>query len=218
MALRLQSDPRIHCALVRTSIDVAHEDLVILLVDDDVQRSDAVVSSLHSHGYQCVHQIQTSQDLLTCVRQVQPDVILMDIDAPNRDTLEQIARVSRDAPRPVVMFTLKDDRETVEAAIHAGVSAYLVNELVHARVRPIIEVAIARFRDFQNVSDELARTRTTLEERKAIDRAKGIIMQERGMPEPQAYALLRKLAMDQKKKLADVARELLQFHSLMKRP
>ncbi len=197
---------------------MAHEDLVILLVDEDVQRSDAVVASLRSHGYQRIIQAGASQDLLNCVREVQPDVILMDIDAPDRDMLEQIARVNREVPRPVVMFTLKDDRETVEAAIRAGVSAYLVNELVRAHVRPIIEVAIARFREFQSVREELSRTRTTLEERKLIDRAKGILMRERGCPEPDAYAMLRKLAMDQKKKLAEVARELIHYHDLMKRP
>lgn len=191
--------------------------LTILLVDENVHRSDAVATSLRAHGYPQIIQIAADDDLLLHVREVEPDVVLMDIDAPSRDTLEQVARVNREMPKPVVMFTLKDDRDTVEAAIRAGVSAYIVNDLGHAKVRPIIDVAIARFRDFQAVRDELTKTRTTLEERKLIDRAKGIIMRERGCPEPDAYRKMQKLAMDQKKKLADVARELISYHDMMKK-
>ena len=193
------------------------ESLTILLVDENIQRSDAVADSLRAHGYPQIIQIAADDDLLLHVREVEPDVILMDIDAPSRDTLEQIARLNRETPKPVVMFTLNDDRETVEAAIRAGVSAYIVNDLGHAKVRPIIEVAIARFREFHAVREELTRTRTSLEERKLIDRAKGILMRERGCTEPEAYRRMQKLAMDQKKKLADVARELISYHDMMKK-
>ena len=198
-------------------IVVSMERLIILLVDENQQRSDAVAASLRDHGYQHIVQIAVDDDLLVHVQREQPDVVLMDIDSPGRDTLEQVARVNREQPRPVVMFTLKEDRETVEAAIRAGVSAYIVNDLAGAKVRPIIDVAIARFRDYQGVRDELQKTRTTLEDRKLIERAKGIIMHEKQCPEPEAYRLLQKQAMDQKRRLADVARELIHYHEMMKR-
>jgi response regulator NasT len=179
--------------------------LRVMLVDDDRGRAALLTQALVDAGYEVVARAGKNEEILARVKQVDPDVILIDMELPDRDTLEHMRSINRDRPRPVVMFAEKSDRATAEAAIKAGVSAYVVDGLSPARIRPILEVAIARFRECEAMRAELEQTRSQLAERKVIERAKGILMEKRGIPEREAYQALRKLAMDRNKRLIDVA-------------
>jgi response regulator NasT len=141
--------------------------------------------------------------------------VIVDMQSPDRDVLEDMQRLNRDQPRPIVMFVDESDNESIHAAVEAGVSAYVVNGLQAGRVRPIIEVAIARFQAFQALRGELEAARTSLAERKLIERAKGILMSRRNVDEEQAYRLLRKTAMDRKTKLVEVARQVIEMAELL---
>lgn len=180
----------------------------VMVVDEDEQRGHMLVATLVASDYEVVGNVAADDYLPAKVKDLRPDVVLVDIDAPSRDTLERISAVHRSAPRPVVMLTQDEDMEMIGAAIRAGVSAYVVDGLSRSKVEPIINVAIAQYKEFQGLREELEKTKTTLADRKDIDRAKGILMQKKSISEPEAYRLLQKIAMDQKKKLADVAREV----------
>jgi response regulator NasT len=137
------------------------------------------------------------------------------MDSPSRDTLEQMRCIHRDQPKPIVMFSESEDRQLIQDAVQAGVSAYIVDGLGHKRVIPILEVAIARFNEFQNLRHELEETRVSLAERKLIDRAKAMLMEQRGWSEKQAYQALRKMAMDRNQRMGQVADQLLAMFELM---
>ncbi len=149
------------------------------------------------------------------MQRYQPDVIIIDLDSPDRDTLEQMRTIHRDQPRPIVMFAEDDDSGTINQAIKAGVSAYIVDGLEGKRVKPVIEVAIARFREYQALREELATVKDSLEERKLIDRAKALLIKRQGMSEEQAHQALRKLAMDQGKKLGEAARNVIAIMDIL---
>jgi response regulator NasT len=159
--------------------------------------------------------VVSDDNLLSTVKRCNPDVILIDVEAPGRDTLESLQSVQANVPRPMVMFSQDDDYETIKRATLAGVSAYVVDGLQTKRVRPIIDAAIARFQQFSLLEGELKRARNQLDERKLIDKAKGIIMRQRGVSEEVAYRSMRKLAMDTNKKLVDVARSIIDAASLL---
>lgn len=146
-----------------------------------------------------------TDDLLAAVNRYQPDVVIIDMDAPNRDTLENLRTVQAHTPRPMVMFSQDDDSENIRRAVQAGVSAYVVDGLQAKRVRPILDAAIARFEQLRALETELDKTRNQLAERKVIDRAKGLVMAQRGISEDEAYQLLRKAAMQRNQRLAEVA-------------
>lgn len=188
---------------------MSSSDLNIMLVDDNEERASALREVLTSHGYHVVACVHATEYLPDRVRQVNPDVILMDIDAPSRDTLERIGSVNRELPRPIVMLSQDEDAATIQAAISAGVSAYLVDGLKTTRVRPVIDMAIAHFREYQSLRGELEKTKTSLTERKLIDRAKGLLMAQRSITEPEAYAMLRTLAMNRKRRMGDVAADII---------
>jgi response regulator NasT len=144
-----------------------------------------------------------------------PDVIFIDLENPNRDVLEQMFQVSRSVHRPIAMFVDRSDTESTEAAIEAGVSAYVVDGLRKERVKPILDMTISRFRAFNRLREELDRTKQALQERKVIDKAKGILMKNRGISEEEAYALLRSTAMNENRRLADVAHSLVTAAKLL---
>ncbi|MEM1211776.1 MAG: ANTAR domain-containing protein [Planctomycetota bacterium] len=189
--------------------------LRIMLVDEDEQRGMLLAQSLTADGYAVVGRAGQGDYLPTLVRDAKPDLILVDTASPNRDTLEQLSTVRRDTPKPVVMFAMNDDPAVIEAAVHAGVSSYICSGVSQSRVRPILHAAIAHFRQHQAVVTELAKTRSTLEERKVVDRAKGLIMQRRGCSEADAFSLLRNTAMNQKKRIGQVAQELIDAAGLL---
>lgn len=182
--------------------------LKIMVVDDDEQRGLALADVLRQNGYAVTDLVSNEDDLLCLVMQTEPDVVLIDVTMPSRDTLEQLSTLHRNVPRPVVMFAQADDEETIEQAVRAGASVYLVDGLNRSRVRPVIDVAIAHFRQHQALRQELDEARTSLEDRKHIDRARGLLMERGNLSEQEAFAKLRRLAMDRKMKIGQVARDI----------
>lgn len=180
----------------------------VLVADDVPERAELLVRALAENGCDVVDLSPAGASLPARVIESEPDVILINVDSPSRDTLEQLTMLNARCPRPIVMFASDEARDTIEAAVHAGVSAYVTSGLGQTRVRAIIDVAIARFRQHQQLKAQLQTTRATLEQRVLVDRAKGVIMKQRRCTEEQAYQLLRKTAMDRKQRIGEVAREL----------
>jgi response regulator NasT len=189
--------------------------LSVLLVDDDPERAAIVEPALREAGYEVVTVVDTAAEMLAQVRARRPDVIIIDRDSPDRDTLEHVCMITRDDPRPIVMFTQDQDQSLMRQALEAGVSAYVVDGLSVERVRPIVEVALARFEQWQALRRELDQAQTNLAERKVIERAKGIVMKQRRCTEDEAYAMLRKLAMDRNQRLAHVAESVITMAELL---
>lgn len=191
--------------------------LRILLVDENPDRALVLADALREQGYDLVAQLPPRDLSAKRVQELSPDVVIVDMDSPSRDTIDSMRQINADQPRPIVMFVDRSDEGMIEQAMQAGVSAYVIDGLNLRRVKPIVDVAIARFREFQALRDELKKTRATLDERKIIERAKGLLMRERNLTEDEAYAALRKLAMDRQQKLVDVAEALLAFADVLKR-
>lgn len=189
--------------------------LKILVIDESRGRAAAVCAGLAMAGHQVAAVLASARDLSDQVAKVRPDVILIETDAPSRDTLEHLAAMERDAPRPVVMFARESDNDQIRAAIRAGVSAYVVDGLEPARLRSIIDVAVARFEEHQALKAELADATRKLSDRKRIEKAKGILMRSRGLDEEAAYAALRRLAMDRGQSMAEVARNVIDMAKLL---
>lgn len=187
----------------------------VLLIDSNTDRAHSLAEALHTLGYHPIIRLEDSQLLLTAVKQHQPDIILIDMQSPDRDTLESLNQVSREMPKPIVFFAEQSDLETTRAAITAGVSAYIVNDLPHKRLQSVLEVAITRFQEHQKLRDELADYKTRLQDRKDVDKAKGILMQYRQLTEEEAYQLLRKMAMDRNMKMGEAARNFIAAMALL---
>ena len=166
-------------------------------------------------GYQVAAVLSSALDLAQQVEAIQPDVILIETDSPSRDTLEHLATLNRDLPRPVIIFAQEGDAESIRHAMKAGVAAYVVDGLETARLKPIVEVAVARFEEGQALRRELAEATQKLSERKLVERAKGILMHKRGLGEEEAYRALRKLSMDRGRSLAEVSRDLIEMAKVL---
>jgi response regulator NasT len=189
--------------------------LRILIIDENLVRASILEEGLRDAGYTKNTVITEMRELLRQIVESDPDVIFIDIENPNRDVLEQMFQVSRSVRRPIAMFVDRSDTASIEAAIEAGVSAYIVDGLRRERVKPILDMTISRFKAFNRLREELDRTKQALQERKIIDKAKGILMKSRGIPEDEAYALLRKTAMNENRRLADVAQGLVTAAKLL---
>jgi len=187
----------------------------VLLVDEDAERAALLKLALRESGDTVSLHVGSTANLPARVRELEPDVIIIDRESPDRDTLEHVCSVTRDQPRPIVFFTQDGDRATIQAAVRAGVSAYVVGGMSAERVRPILDVAMARFDEFQAMRQELDKTKLSLAERKQIERAKGIVMKSRSVDEEEAYVLLRKLAMDRNQRLAQVAENVIAMAELL---
>ena len=190
--------------------------LKIIIVDENPIRAAILEDGLREAGYVDVTRIEDRTGLLARIYAIDPDVILIDLENPSRDELEQMFQVSRAVKRPIAMFVDQSDTASIEAAVDAGVSAYIVGGLQKARIKNILDLCISRFNSFARLRDELERTRTALEERKVIDRAKGILMKARNLSEETAYALLRKTAMNENKKIAEVAQSVVTAAELLR--
>lgn len=189
--------------------------LRVLLVDQSLGRAGILERALLDAGHSVVGHVAATEDLQAAVQRVEPDVIIIDMDSPDRDTLEHMRSISTERPKPIVMFAEDGDSATIEEAVRAGVSAYVVDGLNPGRVKPILDVAIARFREFQALRQELADAKTSLADRKDIERAKGILMRQRKWTEEEAYQALRKLAMDRNLRLGEVARNIIAVADLI---
>lgn len=191
------------------------KNLSIIIVEKDRDRALQIVDGLKASGAHTVTVIAEESGLARRIASLDPDVVLIDMANPSRDALEELALASGPMERPVAMFVDRSDGALTKAAIEAGVSAYVVNGLQQDRLTPILDAAITRFHMVSRMRTELAATRRALEERKTIDRAKGILMKARCISEDEAYALLRKAAMDQGRKLAEVAEALVNTAGLL---
>lgn len=183
--------------------------LRVLVIDESRARAAEICAGLALAGHQVAAVLASSSDLSAQIESIRPDVILIETDSPSRDTLENLAVMNAAMPRPVIIFAQEGDEETIRAAVKAGVSTYVVDGLDPGRLKPVIDVAVASFAEHQALRSELAAATKKLSERKLIDRAKGLLMKSRGMDEAEAYAALRKLAMERAKPMAAVAQDLI---------
>ncbi len=189
--------------------------LRVLVIDESRQRAAGICAGLALAGHQVAAVLPSAWDLAAQVETIKPDVILIETASPSRDTLEHLSAMNRDAPRPVVIFAQEGEAGVIRAAMRAGVSAYVVDGLDPGRIKPVIEVALARFDEYQALRRELDDTSRKLSERKLIDRAKGILMRTRAMGEDEAYHALRKLAMERGITVADVSRNVIDMAQLL---
>ncbi len=180
-----------------------------MLVDDNPERGQLVEERLTMCGYAVVAVIPSATGLLFQIDQHSPDVVLIDLESPDRDVLESLAIVNHHNPRPVVMFTQEEDPSYISQAVNAGISTYMVGGIDAEHVKPVIDVAIAQFKSFQALRTQLSDTITQLEDRKVIEQAKGLLMAFQKLSEEEAHKMINKLAMDNNQRLADVARTVL---------
>jgi response regulator NasT len=192
-----------------------NDKLRVLVVDETAQRAALLHRALAECGHEVAACTTTTANLHEQVQRLMPDVIIIDTESPDRDTLEHICLVSESEPRPIVMFTDERDAGKIREAVRAGVSAYVVDGLAPERIRPIIDAAVARFQEYHALKDELRQANARLAERKLIERAKGILMNSRRLTEEQAYRTLRRLAMDKKLRLAAVAEQVISIAELL---
>ena len=192
-----------------------HAPLRILLVDDGAHRVSLIRDELVRQGHLVVGVLDSALLIHDCVLRLQPDVVIVDSDSPSRDTLEHLSAMSGSSPRPVVVFAEDAAQAPMQQALKAGVSAYVIAGLQPQRLLPVLQVAIARFEQDRQLRGQLETAQAQLSERKAVERAKGILMSEIGLSEEQAYAHLRKLAMDRGQRLAQVAERIVKARGLL---
>jgi two-component system, response regulator / RNA-binding antiterminator len=188
----------------------------IVIVDESPIRAAILEEGLREAGYSGVVHISEMQSLLARIYALDPDIILIDLENPSRDVLEQMFQVSRAVRRPIAMFVDQSDAASIQASVDAGVSAYIVDGFKKERIKSILDLCVSRFNAFAKLQDELDRTKNALEERKVIDRAKGILMKLKGLTEEEAYVLMRSTAMREKKKIGEIAQSILTASEMLK--
>lgn len=190
--------------------------LAVLVIDENPIRASIIEAGLREAGHENVTVIHDVNGIARRIADINPDVIVIDLGNPNRDMLENMFQLSRAVKRPVAMFVDQSDLASIEAAVDAGVSAYVVDGLRQERVKPILDMAVSRFNAYSRLKRELEEARGEIENRKLIERAKGILMKSRGLSEEAAYALLRKTAMNQNRKIAEIAQSLVTAAGLLR--
>jgi two-component system, response regulator / RNA-binding antiterminator len=188
----------------------------IVIVDESPIRAAILEEGLREAGFTQVVHISEMQSLLARIYAVDPDIIVIDLENPSRDVLEQMFQVSRAVKRPVAMFVDQSDSASIQASVEAGVSAYIVDGLKKERIKPILDLCVSRFNAFAKLQEELERTKSQLEDRKIIERAKGILMRVKGLTEDEAYVLLRSTAMREKKKIGEIAQSIITASEMLK--
>ncbi|SFV38661.1 response regulator receiver and ANTAR domain protein [Hyphomicrobium facile] len=192
--------------------------LSILVIDENQLRASVIEAGLREAGDDDLTIVHDVIGIARRIEEIQPDVIMINLENPNRDMLEHMFQLSRAVKRPIAMFVDRSDSASIEAAVEAGVSAYVVDGLKRERVKPVLDMAISRFNAFSRMSRELDEARSELEKRKLVERAKGILMSTRGLSEQQAYVLLRKTAMSQNRKISEIAESLITAAGLLAPP
>ena len=187
----------------------------ILIIDNNPERANSLIQLLEVSRYQVAVPMRLQENLTDQVAHVKPDIILIGVDFPGQTVLSWVESLHQRYPCPVVMFSRDERSETIQAATRAGVSAYAVGKLTGARVKTIIEAAVARFYEFRALQQELEKTKTSLAERKTIERAKELVAQQRGCSESQAYQILRKMAMNRRKRLAEISQDVLSVSEVL---
>jgi len=188
----------------------------ILIIDENRARAAIIQEGLREAGHLNVRWLNETGNLLRRIVEIDPEVIIIDLESPNRDVLEQMFQVSRLVKRPVAMFVDQSDSEAMHDAMVAGVSAYVVDGLRKERVKHIFDMCILRFNVFSRLQEELHEAKTALADRKVIERAKGILMAAKSLSEQEAYVLMRKTAMDQKRRLAEIAQAIVTAEGMLK--
>lgn len=192
-----------------------HSDLTVLVIDENTIRASIIEEGLREAGHLRVTVVHEVNGIARIIENLKPDVIIIDLENPNRDMMEHLFQLTRTVGRPIAMFVDRSDTASIEAAVDAGVSAYIVDGLKKERVKPILDMAVSRFNAFSRLQRELADARSALEDRKVIERAKGILMKMRGLSEEEAFGLLRQTAMNEKKKLSDIAQSVVTAAGLL---
>ncbi|AWM07583.1 MULTISPECIES: ANTAR domain-containing response regulator [Bradyrhizobium] len=188
----------------------------IVIVDESPIRAAILQEGLREAGFTQVVHISEMQSLLARIYAVDPEIILIDLENPSRDVLEAMFQVSRAVKRPIAMFVDQSDSASIQASVEAGVSAYIVDGLKKERIKPILDLCVSRFNAFAKLQEELDRTKSQLEDRKVIERAKGILMKVKGLTEDEAYVLLRSTAMREKKKIGEIAQSIITASEMLK--
>ena len=181
----------------------------ILLIDSSEERFKALASVLQEGGYRDIVTCDPTTVTVNCIAELNPHIVLIDVECPSRDTIEQLTLIRDNCPKPVVLLSQDENVQDIEAAIQSGVSAYITEGINPSQARPVIEAAMATFAAFQSLRRELAETKNQLENRKLIAKAKGIFMAKENISEDDAYHRMRKFAMDQKCTLVEVARRMI---------
>lgn len=189
--------------------------LKVLVIDEIQERALEICEGLTRVGHMVAAVLPDAFDLHAKVKSLQPDVVLINTDSPSRDTLENLAALDRNMPRPVLMFSEDDTDDVIRQAMRAGVSSYVVDGLSAERLQPLIKVATARFDEYQTLRQERDEAQRRLSERAAVEKAKGLLMKSRGLSEDEAYRALRKLAMEQGRKIGDVAEQVIVAATLL---
>lgn len=190
--------------------------LKIVIVDESAIRAAILEEGLREAGFTQVERIGEMNNLLARIYALDPDVILIDLENPSRDVLEQMFQMSRAVRRPIAMFVDQSDSDSIRASVEAGVSAYIVDGMKKERIKSILDLTVSRFNAFAKLQDELERAKSALEDRKIIDRAKGILMKAKGLTEEEAYVMMRSAAMREKKKIADIAQSIITAAEMLK--
>ena len=188
----------------------------IVIVDESPIRAAILKEGLRDAGFTSVEHIPEMHNLLARIYALDPDVSLIDLENPSRDILEQMFQVSRAVRRPIAMFVDQSDAASIQQSVEAGVSAYIVDGLKKERIKPILDLCISRFNAFAKLQNELDRTKSALEDRKILDRAKGLLMKAKGLTEEEAYVLIRSTAMREKKKIGEIAQSIVTAAELLK--
>jgi response regulator NasT len=191
--------------------------LNVLVIDENRIRASIIEEGLREAGHENVTVVHEVQGIARIIEETRPDVVVIDLENPNRDMMEHLFQLTRTVDRPIAMFVDRSDTASIEAAVEAGVSAYVVDGLRKERVKPILDMAVSRFNAYSKLQRELAEAKSALEERKVIERAKGILMKMRGLTEDEAFTLLRQTAMNEKKKMSEIAQSVVTAAGLLMR-
>ena len=189
--------------------------LRVMIVDNDVERTKPLKQSLLDTGYEVIAHLRDTVNLDDACCELKPDIVIIDTDSPSRDTLENICVMTMNEPRPIVMFTHDGDKEQIKLATQAGVCAYVVGSIPNERLRPVIDAAVARFEEFKHLREALNEANNKLNERKVIERAKGLIMKQRKIDEEEAYSLLRSMAMQKNMRIASLSEQIVEAAQLL---
>jgi response regulator NasT len=188
--------------------------LKVILIDEDSSKTEMLTASLNEAGFDVAGRVSCDDDILEGMNICDPDVLVIDMDTPDDYIFNQLVEINKQCPKPIVFFSDKGELDVINKAVKIGVSAFIVDGLTAKRIKPIIELAIARFKEMQSLYKELNESKSNLEERKVIERAKGILMSRKNVSEDDAYNSLRKLAMEQNKKLFDVSKNVISMSEL----
>jgi response regulator NasT len=189
--------------------------LRVMIVDNDLKQSKPLRNALLDNGFDVIAHVEDDVNLQTKCCELEPDVVIVDTESPSQNILDNVSMLSKHYAKPVVIFTNDSDKEKIKAATNAGVSAYVVGFIPSKRLTPVIDVAIARFEETKQLKEELEHVSNKLDERKVVERAKGILMKQRDVNEDEAYKMLRSMAMQRNKRVADISTQLIQAATML---